>query len=59
MFALTLFLVIVLNLHKEVSAPQKGLVPFAFNYTHFTSMLTLERILNFLIMVCLTLVYFS
>ena len=90
-FALTLFLVVP-NLHKEVLAPQKGLVPFLlffvsfalcslgnnhkkkptvflakkkliarslFNYIHFTSMLTLERILNSLIMVYLTLVYFS
>ena len=30
-----------------------------FNYIHFTSMLTLERILNFLIMVYLTLPNFE
>ena len=30
-----------------------------FNYIHFMSMLTLERILNFLIMVYVTSVHFS
>ena len=33
-FALTLFLVVP-NLHKEVLAPQKGLVPFLLSFVSF------------------------